>query len=271
MLSSLYKGFYRPASSNDASVVVSTTSPSRSHELNAILRVVIGLFAFGLYFVSGWFTVDLLRQFAHTDTELYRYFFLGSAFEFCKCLFLSFGALFIARRLRGGLPLFLLGCVLMGFSIIASMGSIGVTSDQIEEMALHQSTDYQARQLTIDSLRASIASTRHTQEAQLSANQITPAAKTSQRIEDMEERLSILVNDLQNAKPSVAASSSFFNGLHSLFLMIGHDWKAEYILHSAPLYSPTLFPSFSEFFESCLKNMVFIKSLNINSLTIFCA
>jgi len=173
MLSLLYKGYSAFAHAQLSKRNFNTPSPTRSHELNPLLRIVIGLVALGLYFVSGWFTVDLLRQFAHTDTELYRYFFLGSAFEFCKCLFLSFGALFIARKLRGGLPLFGLGCVLMAFSIIASMGSIGVTSDQLEEIALHNSTDYKTKQQAIESLQASIGTLRRTQEAQIDANQLT--------------------------------------------------------------------------------------------------
>jgi len=68
----------------------------------------------------------------------------------------------------------------------------------------------------------------------------TQSATTAKAVVGMETRLSALTADLKNAQPAVAASSSFFNELHNLFLMIGHNWKAEYIKVVAELTTAIL-------------------------------
>lgn len=217
----------------------------RSHKIGWLWRFVIIVLMVGLYFVSGWFTYDLFTEFvptllADSSTEIVRYRFLAVAFETCKALFLSSGTTMIKKKIKGGVFVFSMGVVLMIFSVIASMGSIYITSTHADSIALHQSDDYTNKKDEIQRLKNQVDGLQKKFDGQIAVSQFKLSESTSRQLEETQARLNEANLDLSSLKSPGAGGSAFFKGLSMLFAMINFNWQPDHIKVVAQLITAVM-------------------------------
>ena len=196
---------------------------TRSHsiELPAQTKVLSTIAGLTLCIISIIYTVQLTTDLATNFQEQLLMGAVGTSLEICKFLFIPLGIMFITldRRYKGA-ALLVVGLVLLGVSMTASLGYLSSRTNQISEQAKVESDDYKLLSQDIETVSKQIGTLEESASKDLSnpnAYVRDRARQDQERINELRQERSALQEQLNNIDgESMTSAGALFSGLAKL-------------------------------------------------------
>ena len=178
---------------------------SNSIELPAQTKVLSTIAGLTLCIISIIYTVQLTTDLATNFQEKLLMGAVGASLEICKFLFIPLGITFITLNSRyKGAALLVVGLVLLGVSMTASLGYLSSRTNQISEQAKVESDDYKLLSQDIETVSKQIATLEESASKDLS----NPNAYVRDRARQDQER----INELRQERSTLQAQLNSIDG-----------------------------------------------------------
>ena len=196
---------------------------TRSHsiELPAQTKVLSTIAGLTLCLISIIYTVQLTTDLATNFQEQLLMGAVGTSLEICKFLFIPLGITLITldRRYKGA-ALLVIGLVLLGVSMTASLGYLSSRTNQISEQAKVDSDDYKLLSQDIETVSKQIATLEESAAKDLSnpnAYVRDRARQDQERINELRQERSTLQEQINSIDgEAMTSAGALFSGLAKL-------------------------------------------------------
>ena len=193
-----------------------------SIDLPTETKIIAALAGFTLCVVSIVYTVNLTTDLASTFEEQLLMGAIGTALELCKFIFIPLGISLISVGLWArGLPILIIGTILLVVSVVASLGFLSSRTNEISESARVQSDEYIIANYDMEVINKQIETLESAAavDAKSKYGYVRARAREAQEeIKELRYERSALLDQMNSIDgQSMTSAGALFDGLSELF------------------------------------------------------